>query len=390
MKYPQLLHIGEKMNHKITHLNYIGLYVFTYFAFGSLLPLIAQYLLSIGLNGIQVGTIVATGMLSGLLSTPIWGIICDKSGRNKTILSILLIVPALLSLFLIFMQNYYHILIIYAALFIFQNSIFPVMDSLAIGFTSDFGKIRLWGSIGYALGVFISGMLSDIYGLHIIFMLYSCFACISTFFLRGIHTDKMQCTFNHFEGLGLLLKNRKYILFVFAAFFVQGPIVAHNTYFSVLYTYVGGSIAGTGVAFFLFCISEAPVMHFVNRLEKKLSIEKIIIIPVILSIIRWYWYSTAPSPALLLATFFIQGVINGIFLVMTIRYITVITKKEVRVTAISIYASVSNGIGAMVCQYFGGIILNNHGPAAIYFFYTLLNVLALLLFLILYKINRAK
>lgn len=370
-------------------MNYIGLYCCSYFAFGSLIPLLSQYLVSIGLNGVEIGTITALGLLAGVFTTPLWGMVCDRTGKNKTILILLLIAPATLSLVMISLQNYYLILFNYTVFYIFQNSITPVMDSLALNFSSDFGKIRLWGAVGYAVGVVFSGFIAQHFGLHTIFIIYSSFVCIAVLFLRAIQTKKVETTFTHFEGISTLVSNKKYLLFIAAAFFVQGPILAHNTYFGILYTHLGGTIAGVGIAFFLFCISEAPMMHFVDQIEKRFSIENIIILAIVLSMIRWFWYSTGPSPALLLGTFFLQGIVNGIFLIIAIKYISAITRKETRSTAIAIYSSVCSGVGTMVCQYLGGIILDSSGPEAIYLAYFFFNIVAFILF-ILFKILKTR
>lgn len=268
-------------------------------------------------------------------------------------------------------------------MYMFQNSIFPVMDSIVLGHTSDFGRIRLWGSVGFAFGVFLSGIIAQKIGLHMIFILYSCFAFISVLFLKNIHTiDNKKTTLTNFQGVNQLFKNKKYLLFIFAAFFIQGPIIAHNTYFSILYTYVGGTIAGVGMTFFLFCISEAPVMLVLKKSERYFSIEKLLIASMFISILRWYWYSTAPPPAQLMAAFMLQGIVNGIFIVMAMRYISDITQNETKSTAIAIYSSVCNGLGAMICQYVGGVVLNRTGPAEIYFVYFVLNCIGVAIFLI--------
>ncbi len=370
---------------------YVGLYIFSYFSLGSLLPLLSQYLLSIGFNGIQIGTITASGLLAGILTTPLWGMACDRTGKNKKILLILLSCPSIISLILMSVHQYYIILILYVVIYMFQNSIFPVMDSIVLGHTSDFGRIRLWGAIGFAFGVFISGIIAEKAGLQVIFIIYSAFLLIAILFLSKIHTtDHKESTLNHFEGLNQLFKNKKYLLFIFAAFFIQGPIIAHNTYFSILYTYVGGTIAGVGITFFLFCISEAPVMLLLKKSERYFSIENLIMASMIISVLRWYWYSTAPPPAQLIGTFILQGIVNGIFIVMAMRYISTITRKETKSTAIAIYSSVCNGLGAMVCQYIGGIVLNRTGPAEIYFVYFLLNCVGVIIFIISKLIERKR
>lgn len=376
---------------KKVKLNLIGIYFFSYFALAALLPLIAQYLLGIGLNGLQIGTIMGFGMFTGVIAAPLWGMLCDRVGRNKKILYILMLCPATLSLIIMFYENYYAIVALYGCFFIFQNSIFPVTDALTLKFTSNFGKIRLWGSLGFAIGVFITGIIAHKIGLRSIFIIYSTAVVIAALFLKNVHEEKIIPLTDHkFKGIGELLRNKPYIIFVLASIFSQGPMVAHNTYFSILFTQAGGNIAGFGLVLMMCTASEAPMMQWVHKLQEKFYAETILIVTTIISILRWYWYSTMPSPNLLLGTFFLQGFVTGIFIALGLQYVAAITKKENRATAITVYCSMSMGVGAMICQFLGGIILDYYGAGAIYFSFSILNIIAFILFIILWKTRKTK
>ncbi len=372
-------------------IHFIGIYTFSYFALGAFVPLIAQYLLEIGLNGVQIGTIMGFGMFTGVIAAPLWGMLCDQTGSNKRILYILLLLPAILSLILIFCKNYYVILVVYGSFSLFQNSIFPLTDALTLKFTSAFGKIRLWGSLGFAIGVFITGMIAHAIGLKSIFIIYCVGIVITALFLMNIHEEKSVPSYEHkFKGIGELLRNKPYIVFVLASIFSHGPFVAHTSYFSILYTQVGGNLAGFGLVLMMSMASEAPMMHWIHKLQEKFYAETLLIITTIISILRWYWYSTMPSPQWLFGTFFLQGIVTGIFIALGLQYVAAVTKQENRATAITVYSSISMGFGAMICQFLGGIILDYYGSGGIYFSFSMFNIIALILFMGLRKMKETK
>ncbi len=369
---------------KKTYRNFAGIYFFYYFALAAISALIAPYLVEIGLSGVQIGSITGTGALVGVIATPVWGNICDRIGKNKILLYILLLGSSSISVFILFRRYYLYILLIYAVFFVFHNPIFAIMDSYTLKFDYEFGNIRLWGSIGYAIGVFITGLIVGNYGLHYIFYVYSVGGIIAFLFLRNITKEEDKAIQCHGSTRGKdLFYNKKYVLFVIASFCTQGPMLAHNTYFSLLYTKVGGTIAGVGAVLMLFCLSEAPFMKIFAKVDGEKLIEKMFIVLLVISASRWFIYSLEPTVNVLIASFLLHGISNGAFIVTSIIYIAKITKKENRVTALSLYSALSLGLANMFCQYAGGIILDQYGPGGVYVLFTLLNVIAVALFIVL-------
>ncbi|MEG0662433.1 MAG: MFS transporter, partial [Anaerovoracaceae bacterium] len=178
-----------------------------------------------------------------------------------------------------------------------------------------------------------------------------------------------------------LFANKRYLQLLLCAFFFCGTNVANNTYFSFLYVEGGGTVAGVGLAFFLMAGSEAPFMAWTARLARRFTLEKLLLFAMILSTLRFAWYATGPDSTVLLLTFFLQGMVNGILLVEFIRYIARLVQPDYSGVAIALYYSLSSGGSTILCQLVGGRILDFTGSWGVYLFFALLNLMGTLLYL---------
>jgi len=379
---------------KKQYAGFVGLYMFSYFCIGALFPLLAQYLRSIGFDGLQIGTITASSTAIGIIGSPLWGAVYEKRNGSRKLLYILYASALVLVLSLCAVRDYWLFLAIYAAAFFFESPVRPLNDAITLSSGHGFGKVRLWGSVGFALGVFLAGIIAQRVGLIAIFPLYSISLLIGLLFLiyvrptasgrRHAQADMAEYTLADKAPPGnfrLLLSNRKYVALIASAFFINGTMIAHNTYFGFLYLEDGGSIAGIGIAFLLMVGSEIPFMGLADRISRRIPTEKLIMIVMAVSTARFLWYGTSPSPQLLLATFFVQGLVNGIFLIKIIKYIARTVDKTVISSAITLYTAFSSNAGAILCLFAGGLLVEHSGGAAVYLFYGTLNLAGLLLYI---------
>ena len=338
--------------------NFIGLYYFSFFALGALNPLTGQYLKEIGLDGTQIGTIVAVGSLVSIFFQPCWGVLSDRTGKTKKIVLLLVILSTFFTLLVPVFRNYYIILLLSAALYIFQCGVFPIIDTMGLKSGINFGNIRQWGAIGFALAVLITGVIADNFGLKWIFIIYGISFMITLVFLKPIKVSSKGDNTIKLKGVRKLFRNKRYLLFLISSFFISGTISAHNSYFGLLYENLGGTITGVGIAFLLFAGSEAPFMKISHRWIDKLGIENMLILSSLISMLRWLWYGMGPSPLAVLILFVLQGISIGTYLVASAQFVSENTREELRGSAISLYASIGMGLGGMVCKFIGGVIID--------------------------------
>ena len=375
----------------------VGIYTFTYAAIGMLLPLLGQYLAQIGFSGIQIGIVTATATTVGIGASPFWGYRSHHSKDSSRVVLFLCIIATLIIVSLVFIKQYVLFLIGYAVFTFFQTPIMPLTDAMTLENRVPFGAVRKWGAIGFAVGVFVAGQIADVISLAVIFPLcafgYTA-AWVIMARLRRLRKSEAPAANDgscgelipettkkkHHGDYRILLRNKRLMALLFAAFFICGTNVANNTYFGFLYKDVGGSIAGIGLAFLLMCSSEAPFMAWVEHFKKFITMERMILISLIISALRYLWYSTGPAPGLLLGTFFIQGMVNGIVLVGFVQYISKLVEPAMIGMAMTLYQAVSSSSSSILCQFIGGTILDFYGGIRVYLFFAVYNMIGIILY----------
>lgn len=407
---------------KKIYYNYVALNIFSYAAIGMLFPLIGQYLYSLGFDGTQIGTTIALSTVIAIFATTFWGERYNNSLKKKRVVVFLCLISALWALVLLSVEIYVVFLIGFMILFFFYSPIMGLNDAMTIESGQSFNSIRKWGSIGFAVATFVAGKCAEAFGLWIIFPGFSLSFVLSALaiwimirrdegpniFLKpmskggGNPNPDSEANLGHSKDdlaevapdIGTphlkeertkyihLIKNKKYLAILISAFFVMGTNVANNTYFSFLYIEGGGNIGGVGTAFLLMAGSEAIFMALSKRISQKISLERTILIAMIISVLRYGWYSTGPSSGLLLGTFFLQGIVNGIILVEFIRYIHKTVEVKELGMGISLYYAVSTNLSTIFCQFLGGLALDFGGGSAVYLFFSLYNVVGVVVYLL--------
>jgi PPP family 3-phenylpropionic acid transporter len=237
-------------------------------------------------------------------------------------------------------------------------------------------------------------MVVSVLGLNSIFYLYSFGYVIAAIMVGSIITFNKKKHFNDkldASSVSIitdkgkyreLLANKKFTLLIISAFFVSGTNVANNTYFGFLYIAGGGALIGIGIVFLLMVGSEAAFMAWSDKLANKFTLEKTILVSMIISVFRYFLYSSIPSNEVLIFTFFLQGMVNGIVLVEFVRYISKLVETRLLGMAVSVYYCISCNVSTIICQLLGGIILDKYDVGAVYLFFALYNFTGVALYLL--------
>lgn len=370
---------------------YASWYFFMFFAIGAFLPLFSQFLNFRSFTGLELGLTFSLGSLATIIMQPIWGYISDKFKNPKQIIFFITLAACIAAFMISINTKIIFIIIFYIMFQAFFSGIGPLSDSIVLGSSFEFGKIRLWGAIGFAVGVQVAGLLAEVFGLRVIFLILILSYLITILILKKVEVVKLEEHSVNKNDILLLFKNLDFVIFLIAAFMISGTITAHNNYFGILYRELGGTIAGIGLAFLLFAGSEAPIMSLSQNIAKKVNLSLALFISSLIYNIRWYWYGTGPNPNWILILFLLQGLSIGSYLVFSVLFIRENTQPKLRTTAIAIFTSFSTGVGGMCIQYISGLIKERSDIMAVYTFYSYATVLASFLFLFLYiKNTRAK
>ena len=145
-----------------------------YFLFYGAISFLASYLAlfyqSQGLTGGQIGVLIAISPLISMFGAPLWTGAADASKRHK-IVAIAAIIGTVITALIFPQIASFAGLILVASLFaFFMSPISSLTDSAVmslLGKRKDkYGRIRLWGTLGYGMVAPLAGELIGQFGLQ--------------------------------------------------------------------------------------------------------------------------------------------------------------------------------------------------------------------------------
>ncbi|GGB47794.1 MFS transporter [Fictibacillus barbaricus] len=375
-----------------TSISLKGFYLLSFFGLGSLFPLLGVYFKEeVGLSGTEIGTLMSIGPVVMIFAQPLWGIVTDYTRRPRSVLVFSLVLTAAFGYSIYLLESYIWLIALLIVFSFMQSALVPVSDSILLNYVQkenkQYGNYRLFGAIGFAIAVYMAGRLAEAFGTRVIFYMFIAVLILCVLFVFKMPKENQSLKTDLKKGIDQLIKMPSFLVFLSATFLVFGPIFANNFYFGFYIQEAGGTLAGVGLAFLLAAGSEAPFMKFAGFTIKKWGMMHIMIFAAAISAARWTFYFFEPSFPVVLLTTVVQGFSVGLFIPAAMDYVRTNTPIEVRVTAVSLYTAVGNGLGSWFCTFVGGVIFDKFNIFYTYLFFGALSFIGLFMVFILSRME---
>ncbi|KAB2322330.1 MFS transporter [Betaproteobacteria bacterium SCN1] len=142
-----------------------GFYFF-YFAFvGAISPFWGLYLQSLAFNAFQIGVLMSLLQVMRIFAPNIWGHVADRTGRRAAIVQLAAFGSVLAFAGVFFGTSFWWMFAVMAALSFFWSASLPLVEAMTLSHLGEridgYGRIRLWGSIGFVVMVVGLGYALD-------------------------------------------------------------------------------------------------------------------------------------------------------------------------------------------------------------------------------------
>ncbi|HOM38048.1 MAG TPA: MFS transporter [Spirochaetota bacterium] len=366
-----------------------GFNFFLFAGIGSILPLIGVYLKNeLNFSGYKIGIIISTQPLFSFFAQILTGYIIDKTKVIRYLMFLYSVLTILFSFLLYHINEFTTFLVIYG-LYSLSTSSLILINNIGIIESDDiknFGKIRVFGSIGFLISAGITPLIiKDLR--NNIFLLSAIFSCIVIFFINSYPKYKPIK-----EKPKILLKELivpDFWVILGITFIFQISYASLDTFLSILINSLGYSDRYIGIAWVIGVVSELPVMYFTDKIIKKIGILWFIMIGIISGLIRWtgYYLSNNITPIFILQTlhsFTFSALYNGgIYLSHKL-----FSEKLVAIGQ-SLYDSFSRILGYFLGIIIMGIIYEKSGVKQVFLLSSILSFISLSL-LTIYMYKRKK
>lgn len=343
-------------------------------------PFLGVYFTRLGFSGRAIGVLYALVPLMAFLAAPPLAILADRrdwrSGLLSTSLLAMIPVFALLSIPTSFTAIF--LLMLLQALL--RSPIEPVADSLiarmATRYELNYGRMRLWGSLSFALLVLAAGHAWQRFGFDAMFLvtaLLMVFVAMSARLLEEPARDPLV-TRRAFREVGLTPS----MLALLAASFLNGASLGmFNAFAGIYMDYLGGTELLVGAIFTVAALCELPTMHYADSIFRRLGGPLTLVSAYLCMTLCYLGYALLPVPNLLLALSVLRGLGFGLFFIGTVRLIDERTPTEWSTTLQSIILGAGSlGLAQLIASPLAGLMYDTLTPASVFLVSALLTTLA--------------
>jgi PPP family 3-phenylpropionic acid transporter len=348
-------------------------------------PYIALYYKHLGLSGVQIGLLSATAPLGMALLAPVWGSLADSRGAHRLILRIALLTTGVVALLIAGASSFWQVLPLIIVLALVGTTASPLLDSYGVIISAQhgigFGQLRVWGSIGYTVIVWVIGYAMGGEVSRLFLFCYAATLVLTCLMTIGLPARREQRSQNRWRGAPMMLRRPDIRMLLLTVFFLS---ISTNPVFALFGLYIadlGGSTSMLGATSALAAVSEFPVLFFGSRLIRRWGSQRIFLAALCIYILRIFLYSIIPSVEWVLPVQLLHGFSFGLYLMASVTLIHDLVGPDLTATAQGLLAS-AMACGQIVGSLVAGFALDRIGIVAIYRFSAGITLLALVVFVI--------
>ena len=330
----------------------------------------------VGATNSQIGVFTAIASVLSVVFQPFWGMVSDKLGSPRKVLSFCLIGSGVVFACVLLSNNFYVVAGLLLLDAIARCGVIGLLDSHTITNVNkvpglQYSHIRFAGSIFFGLLSFAYSGIIDDFGVMTIIPISTAVIAIAAwwglFVCRpkkdAANTEVTHVKPNLKKDAISLLKNKRYLLLLVSVGFMALATQPLWTFMVEFLAVVGGSLGDVARVGALRCIIEIPVFIFVATLCRNTSPKKLMIAGAIFMLLYVIILFFANSFFWVAFAHMFGGTPGFIFtLTGRLRYVNEATPESVRSTSITLMGTMEVAFGSIVGSLVGGFMLDTHGP----------------------------
>jgi MFS transporter, PPP family, 3-phenylpropionic acid transporter len=313
-----------------------------------------------GFSSVEIGQLTAFITLARIVGPFLWANFSDKSGKNIRLLQL----GCLLSLgcftLVIWLDSFWALSFSIGLMMMFISAILPQIEVLTLscvnGLGSRYGRIRLWGSIGYILLTIACGAMIDQFSSEAPVYLTCLILVVLLFstFLLSEPNKSIEHSQQH-ESIWPKLRSPIFIFFIVSALLLQMSFGPYYSFFALYAKDLGYSGQATGWLIATGVIVEVGIFIVAGCLIKRFGVKKLLLFSLVATSLRWALLAyCAEQLFFLLFSQMLHAFGFGMTHAASIYFIHHYFGKFFQSRGQAIYVSISFGIGGALGGFISG------------------------------------
>jgi PPP family 3-phenylpropionic acid transporter len=335
------------------------LYFLYYAAAATLLPFLTIYYQDLGLTGTQIGLLASMPPLLSLVSAPVWGVVSDTMKQRKLSLLIAIGGAILLALALSTVRGFVWLIPTVMLFSFFFSPIMPLVDTTTIsmlgGQKERYGRLRLWGAVGWGVAAPVVGWLIEMDSAAWSFWAYAALMALGFLIALGVpETGRIETATR--PDLRISLASPRWLLFLIIAFSGGMTLSMISNFLFLFLRQLGADEFSLGLTLTVATVSELPILFFSSRLLSRWNEGQLIGVALLVFAIRALAYSFIAVPWLALPIQLLHGPTFSLMWIAGVSYADRIAPTGLEATAQGLFSGVMLGIGSAAGAFLGGLL----------------------------------
>lgn len=355
------------MPHALPYWRLSGFYFF-YFAFvGAMSPFWGLYLKSLDFTALQIGILMSLLQVMRMFAPNIWGWMADHSGKRVAIVQLAATLSLAAYVGVFFGTSFLWLFVVMSLMSFFWSASLPLVEATTLSHLGDrtekYGRIRLWGSVGFILAVVGLGYVLDFVPIRS--LLWAILGMMIGLALFARHIPEARVTPHHTDHISAweVIRQPVVLAFFAASFFNAAAHGPYYTFYSIYLVDHGYAKSSVGWLWALGVLSEILVFLWMPRLLKHFSLRQILLTSLALGALRFVvigwgisWFGLVLAAQLLHAATF------GSYQAAGIEVIHRLFRGKHQAKGQALYNSLSFGAGGTLGGLYAGYTWDALGP----------------------------
>ncbi|MGQ7274781.1 MFS transporter [Marinobacter sp. V034] len=346
-----------------------SLYFWFFALLGAMLPYWSLYLENRGFGYLQIATLMATIQLTKIISPNLWGWLGDRTGQRVRLVRLGSVMGALCFIGVFFEPGFYGLMFVMLAFTFFWNAVLPLYEVITLQglgkHRERYGKVRLWGSVGFIASVALVGLVLEYVSLRWLpAILMPLFAGIV---MAAFWVPSQSGSIKPSRSPGQL----KAVLFQSSvmAFFAMNILLqvshgAYYTFFSIHLTSIGYDKLEVGLLWSLGVLAEIGLFLLMHRVFQRFSVRMIALMALVLTLLRWCLIAEySQIVAVLIIAQLLHAASYGALHAVSVNYIHSYFGHQHHGQGQALYSGLTFGAGGAVGAWLSGFLVEWQGTA---------------------------
>jgi PPP family 3-phenylpropionic acid transporter len=346
-----------------------GAYFFYFAYLGAFAPYFSLYLSAIAFSAVQIGIIMSLPQLVRIVAPHVWGWLADRDGRRLRVARIATFTGTAIFCGLFAAASFESLFAIVFLMSFFLSAALPLLEVTTLAHlgkqTTQYGRIRVWGSVGFILAVLAVGYALDWLPISVlIWILFAVLLGTLGFFI-AVPEAPLAGKVENLRPIGDVLRDPAVVALFIACALMS---IAHGPYYTFYSIYLvdhGYSKSAVGWLWAIGVICEIAIFFWMSHLFRAYTLRQILIASFALATTRFLLIAWgAQSLALMVFAQTLHAASFGSFHAAALGYVHRYFQGPHQARGQALYTSLAFGVGGTIGGLYSGAAWEHLGAPA--------------------------